>query len=412
VQPPVAASYAELQSLPRLFAAVRQEPKPKPGTEWQAVRALFQAIEVTLVNLEILALKATSRLADGDEEGATRALEWMVCFGRAWEDLAWRIGDVGPLEPPQGHRIEVMQSLNWRALTGAEKSLVRELKVRADEPGPHAWGTPMLRYVMLQRVAMEYSAIDGAPHGYAEFVRPEGTRAAVLERTLPGDTVFMQFRAAHQLPELLVDVVNDHLELAINRPETGILHRAERLMDGVVGLTEILVPRLRTEEYHDIREALGLTSGSHSVGLHFHLMRDLYPSLAKATKDAPNEVRLLIRSLGRHIDRWRLEHINLPRTNLGGAGTGTRSLTGSPDALQTVAKMREAGRARDPFSPQDRPFRATAWESDLPPLAEVERRLLTEIAQETQNRFTDVQDRTGRYADPPGFAAPPSRRRT
>ena len=48
---------------------------------------------------------------------------------------------------------------------------------------------------------------------------------------------------------------------------------------------------LATSDYHKIRENLGLTSGSHSVGLHFHLFRDLYQQLWEALAGSLSEGR-------------------------------------------------------------------------------------------------------------------------
>ncbi|MFF7332767.1 hypothetical protein [Streptomyces sp. NPDC008150] len=417
MESPVAASYDDLQSLPTLFKAATSDPAPARGSVWQAQRALFQAMEIGLVNLEELADEATARLRDGRPRAAERSIGWMVGFGQLWAELAWLVREVAPLDDtPGGHALAVADSPSWRRLAHAERELARELKPLADGPGDFAWKRDVLRYAMLQRVALEHACVGGAPYGYREFVRPDAVAAAVHEKRLPGETVFLQFRAAHQMPELLVRVVNDHLERAVDEIKRGhsdvaadLLARAEPLLEVTARMTDLLVDRMNTAEYHEIREALGLTSGSHSVGLHFDLMRDLYPALAHASAGQPDAVRRAARSIGLHIDRWRLGHVNLPRTNLGGAGAGTRSLTGSPDALRTVAKMREAGRARDPYANDGRPFRATEWESDVPPLAEVERRLLGEIAQQTQERFQDVQARTGRYADPSEFTPPPKR---
>ncbi|QUC59851.1 hypothetical protein IOD14_25570 [Streptomyces sp. A2-16] len=417
VDSPVAASYDDLQSLPALFEAVSNGTVPERGSSWQALRALFQATEVGLVNLGELAAAAVNRLRAGDEPGATRCLEWMVGFGRVWNELAWLVQDFSPLGQEDGpHVLAVVSSPSWRHLVNVERELAQELKPLAESPSAVQWKRHVLRYAMLQRASLEYSCVDGAPSGYEDFVRPEAVREAVRERQLPGETVFMQFRAAHQMPELLIQVVNDHLERAVDalghaqeQEAVPLLRRADRLLDAVVRMTDLLVDQMTTEEYHGIRVALGLTSGSHSVGLHFELMRDLYPALARKSQDGSREIQHLTRTIGLHIDRWRLGHINLPRTNLGGAETGTRSLTGSPDALQTVARMREAGRSRDPYAQTERPFRATDWTSEAPPLAEIERRLLGDVARHTQERFRDVQDRTGRYSGSPGFSAPPKR---
>lgn len=417
MESPVAASYDDLQSLPALFRAATSDPVPGRGSVWQAQRALFQAMEIGLANLEELADEATARLRSGRPHAAERSIGWMVGFGHLWSELAWLVRELAPLDPDAGgHALAVADSPSWRRLAVAERELARELKPLADGPDEAAWKRDVLRYAMLQRVALEHACVEGAPFAYREFVRPDAVREAVHERRLPGETVFLQFRAAHQMPELLVRVANDHIELAVHEIKEGnsdaaavLLGRAERLVEITARTTGLLVDRMDTAEYHEIREALGLTSGSHSAGLHFNLMRDLYPALAHASAGQPDTVRRPVRGIGLHIDRWRLGHVNLPRTNLGGAGAGTKSLTGSPDALRTVAKMREAGRARDPYANGARPFRATEWESGVPPLAEVERRLLAEIGRRTQDRFPDVQERTGRYADPSEFTPPPKR---
>jgi hypothetical protein len=54
------------------------------------VRALFQAIEVCLVNLEALARVASHGAEDDDHDRVARAMGWMVAFGRVWVDLVWR----------------------------------------------------------------------------------------------------------------------------------------------------------------------------------------------------------------------------------------------------------------------------------------------------------------------------------
>src|SRR5690606_31507689 len=49
------------------------------------------------------------------------------------------------------------------------------------------------------------------------------------------------------------------------------------------------------------------------------------------------------------IFQWRDEHLHLPRNNLGGGAT--KSLTGSPDAVTAVRRMRDAARTSDPMAP-------------------------------------------------------------
>lgn len=430
---PVARSYAELQSLPTLLNAVRRPPVPTPGSDWSATRALFQAIEVVLVTLDNLGVAALQHVRDSNANALARDLHWMVAFAKAWVDIGWRIGDIAPVGDvsPTSHRLVLLSSPNWLALKSTETllavalgDLVQDYEKSRDDISK-AITSYLLRYVMLERVGLEQATAPGAPTDYVSFVRPAEIRSAVLERRLSGDTVFLQFRAAHQMPEILADAVNDHIELAIKCIRKSdfptaleLLNRADRLLDAIVLLVNVLVENLKTEEYHEIREYLGLTSGSHSVGIHFHLMRDLYPALMTAITDTARGSRSAdpmlivtqqrVRSVGLHLDRWRLAHMNLPRTNLGGAGTGTRSLTGSADALLTVGGMRDSARARD-FPDNGGVFQATDWLSDVLALGGIEQRLLRLIANQTQVRFPDVQQRSGRFAGPPGFRPPPRR---
>jgi hypothetical protein len=427
-----ATSYAELQSLPALMSVVKSPSAPPPGSNLQAVRALLQAIEVGLVNLQFLAQRAAIDASAGNVAALSDRIDWMNGIGKAWSDLAWRAQEVSPIAPARGSAlVSIADSPNLRRLQQAERLLADALTPLVNEvvTGHHA-GTladfpsrTLLRYIMFERIGIDYSVVPLAS-SYVDFVQPEAIRSAVLERTVPGDTVFMQFRAAHQMPEILVDAANDHIEAALGcigdhsyLEAAALLQRVDRLLDAVVLLADILVDHLDTDHYHEIREHLGVTSGSHSVGLHFHLMRDLLPALAAAVEkvvDDPKagssagiaELRIYARSIAKHVDRWRLSHMNLPRTNLGGAGTGTRSLTGSSDALQTVARLRERAPGR---TGNETLFKATDWTTLIVPLSTIEQRLLRNIASRTKERFPDVQSRSGRFADPPDFRPPPSR---
>jgi hypothetical protein len=241
------------------------------------------------------------------------------------------------------------------------------------------------------------------------------------------DTVFMEFRTAHQIPEILVDSVNDHIERSLAFIDKGeilsalpVLTRAQVLLDCSIRTLDLLTENLRQDEYHAIRKYLGLTSGSHSVGLAYHLMRDLYPALAHQLAGRPPHnvderewdlLRESGRSIGLRLDRWRLAHLNLPRSSLGETTTGTRSLVGSRDALQTVSKLREHSRRMDPLLQQDPQVHTTNWGWGSYPLVNLENLILAEIAYVTHTRFSDVQERQGRFEGPPRFR-PPSRRQS
>jgi hypothetical protein len=111
------------------------------------------------------------------------------------------------------------------------------------------------------------------------------------------------------------------------------------------------------------------------------------------------------------IFNWRDVHQHLPRNNLGGGHT--RSLTGSPDAVQVVRNMAEHARAHDPA------LALLGDEHDAAPPGEltehlrsagsVDDLLLTATGRVTQSKFTDVQERAGFFANRCPFTKPERR---
>jgi hypothetical protein len=116
------------------------------------------------------------------------------------------------------------------------------------------------------------------------------------------------------------------------------------------------------------------------------------------------------------ILQWREQHLNLPRNNLG--GDLTKSLTGSPDAVDAVKHMRDVARARDPMLPlaSARGLVSEAPSTSAGPLtryleseASLDHHMLTITGQVTQQRFKNVQERLGYFAERSAFAPPPRR---
>ncbi|HZL96139.1 MAG TPA: hypothetical protein VFB99_20945, partial [Vicinamibacterales bacterium] len=291
---------------------------------------------------------------------------------------------------------------------------------------------------------------------YDEFVAASGMRAAVYDRVLTGDSYFTQFRGLHQIPETLGEEANDHAEWAIRNIREGRLPQAVNhlrvvtvLADGMLASLPPMADNLATSDYHEIRENLGLTSGSHSVCLRFHMFSDLYHQLAEAVEgqlvgealnkgdaDVGGAIRrvdetqtqdadacllhllvsecLTFRSL---IGQWRDQHLHMPRNNLG--GDATKSLTGSPDAVMAVKKMRRAARISDPMVPfararglaapvtDDRTLRLRSYlDSDQ----SLDARVLVATGRVTQARFVAVQERLGFFANRCPFVPPAPRR--
>jgi hypothetical protein len=117
---------------------------------------------------------------------------------------------------------------------------------------------------------------------------------------------------------------------------------------------------------------------------------------------------LLFRSF---IFQWRDEHLHLPRNNLGGAGT--RSLTGSPDAVEVVEGMSDHARTDDPARtrvPVASGGECGELDDYLDEEASLDTVLLVATGRVTQSKFTEVQNRTGYFANKSSFSKPPPRR--
>jgi hypothetical protein len=191
------------------------------------------------------------------------------------------------------------------------------------------------------------------------------------------------------------------------------------LTEPVASCLPAMVDNLATSDYHEIRENLGLTSGSHSVGIRYHLFTDLYEQLCEEIERSVSEVpqsqrAVLLAQLATFrgfVFGWRDQHLHLPRNNLG--GDSTRSLTGSPDAVAVVRGMSEHARAKDPARglltwPEDDPG-AHELSAYLAGNESLDALLLSETGRVTQTSFTDVQQRLGFFAGKCPFTKPPRR---
>ena len=152
-----------------------------------------------------------------------------------------------------------------------------------------------------------------------------------------------------------------------------------------------MVDNLTTHDYHEIRENLGLTSGSHSIGIRHHMFTHLYEQLwdevaLVGDKRGPTWDLLVTQLLffRSFIFQWRDEHLHLPRNNLGGAAT--RSLTGSSDAVSVVEGMSDHARTGDP---------ANAYISDGATPAQPERGPLASYLRTDESLDTALLTATG-----------------
>jgi len=472
----IAENYEELQGLPVLRKARQRHPLP-PATWDSSVRAVFQSAEVALLNLSDLLRRAASDVRERRVEDGVVKLSWARGFHRVLIRLGLCLPRLGltPALEDKPVRLRLADSPALReyvvALKGFDASVLEWVASGDLRPdlvlATESLGNPRFNLLHLARICSHESTVweenlavlfVSAPSPpYEEFVASTLVRDAVYDRTLRGDTFFMQFRGLHQIPETIGEEINDHLAAAIVDTRNGrTLHAIEHLgaaralADVVESCLPPMVDSLATSDYHQIRENLGLTSGSHSICLRYdmftHLYRQLWETITSTrgdgsaiggSEDAPeafsrrrirhrdepvaDDVYLLLShclALRSFIFSWRAEHLHLPRNNLG--GDETRSLTGSHDAVRTVANLRKAAMSQDPFRHLAYQWGLTGSTGDgdghgmvasyLESEASLDHQLLRETGYLTQNSFTDVQQRSGYFAQRSSFRPPSSRR--
>lgn len=472
---PIARSYAELQGLGRLRQA-REASAMSTASSSTTVRAILQTVEVALWNLVDLVDRGATEVQTGSLGRAVVHWDWITGFHQvlvtlglthrrlalpvsrhaersvlglqaspalvAYRDALERFDAAVLLRERQG-RLDIRGTLARRSLDDNSFRLLHSARLAAHQS--------LIWEELLARVPIAL-----AHHTYEDVVRPAVIREAVFERRLKGDTYFTQFRGLHQVNEILGEEVNDHLADAVRHLQVGQAHPAfehlrvvNLLFPSMLVALEVMALRLSTADYHQIRENLGLTSGSHSAALHYQLFRDLYHQLAgslqrlgaaqfgsheparatdwvdtvdskRAADPEAWSLHLVVNGvleLRTALDHWRQLHLHLPRNNLG--GPNTTSLTGSPDGLNTVRKLREKAKVHDrlnatfeqrmAWTTATSPAPATVLGEYLSSGPSLDRRLLEETGTVTRERFTEVQERTGIFDAAPPFVPPPRR---
>jgi tryptophan 2,3-dioxygenase len=471
----IAEHYRDLQGLPRLDAARETYPLPRASSA-STTRALFQSVELALLNLADIVGRAATDVEDGRLGPAAVKMCWARGFHRVLLRLSQMPSQIGmPAAGEAEGWLNVVDSPAFQDYGRVLERFDRALLARIDAGaldldrvlGERSLDSVEFMLVHTSRVTshettvweqnLSHVPVAATVPSYETFIVASGMRDAVYDRTLSGDTYFTQFRGLHQIPETLGEEANDHLEQAVRDMRAaslasalGHLRCATVLSEGMLASLPPMADNLATADYHQIRENLGLTSGSHSVCLRFHMFTDLYQQLWESVAHSigvgfrDDGASIDVVSAVEHVDaaryddprswqhhqlldeclafrafilQWRELHLHMPRNNLGGGDT--KSLTGSPDAVLAVKKMRRAARVADPMLPlaRARGLVPTTAGEPIGPLASyfdseasLDRRILLRTGQVTQRRFVAVQERLGFFANRCPFTPPPARR--
>lgn len=455
---PIAASYDELQSIDLLKRAKAASTFP-PHSRTSALRAVLQSVELVLLNLTDLGHRTVDDLKANQIAGAAVKSAWSAGLHRLCTQLSSIATGVAAERvrqdaervrfedsPALAAYVESTEHLDAAAidLLDTRGDEVRALIADASKEAPavrflHDLGVCYHEGIGWERTLKSIRMGD-APRDFPAFVASDILHAAVRDLKLEGDTYFMQFRCLHQVPELLSFEANDHLEevvraLRAGDPARALCHltSANELVGGIVCSLVTLIECLVVADYHAIRENLGITSGSHSVSLRYHLGRDLYAQVGQELLAAASSTGVLadttestrpsiwtatirealrLRTL---LAQWRQWHLHLPRSNLG--ADMTRSLAGATDAVHTATLMRDEATRDDPLAtlaesygfPGGRQGQPGPFEALVRDPSSLDRRLLELKGSITKARFPDVQNRQGYFAQRTQFLPPPRR---
>jgi hypothetical protein len=157
---------------------------------------------------------------------------------------------------------------------------------------------------------------------------------------------------------------------------------------------------LMPSDYYIIRENLGKTSGSKSISIRKKLLSLEWSTLVNLTKNdcAPADIQQWIEREScrfyKSLQIWREEHLLFPRNFLG--GHGTKSLIGSPDGLAKATEWLNRTYENKPTVPHFSKDQLNhAFDDYCHGIEDLDEQLLDLTAQIAQNRFPDVQERTG-----------------
>ena len=442
----IAEHYHDLQSL-GLVERARFDRDMGRASAASLVRTVAQACEIGLYNAADLLRRAARDARRGSMAACLTKLSWL----RGFQHVLIRVSSVSATYTAAcPELLEAATGQGWLAESPAFREYLRAVRTfdaalhGAVEAGEldleralseESIGDPAFSILHLARVGNHDSTVwernllsTVLPLGGSrveDFLASPTLRDAVYEHRLRGDTYFTQFRALHQIPELLGAELNDRLEEATRMARRGDreavsvqLLWVNALAAAVAACLRPMVDNLATSDYHEIRENLGLTSGSHSVGLRYHMFTDLYEQLCEAIGAwrGPGPLMELIASqvaaFRAFVLEWRDEHLHLPRNNLG--SDGTRSLTGSPDAVAVVRRMAAQACAHDPaiavltgapVGPDgDGPLRCYLESPES-----LDNAVLVATGHVTQSKFVEVQERLGFFANRCPFTKPPKR---
>ncbi len=381
----------------------------------QAIIALFRCAEICFHNMAALADKIVEHMQCQAVPLAALEMRWMVDFHHTlhklgqllitcdWGEQAGDVLDVDYSASYQAYqqKNDVLQQLLLQRYASELMTAIADKEL--DDMAYFVFFNEYVNcnYVSVWNVALQQVRLPGvfkretetAHAFFNRMVATECVQHAVMDVELRRKTNLMQFRAYHQMSEIMAAVVNEYFCQVITQlvsVQTTHLVGAVQLLslsnqllvlvnDNIKPLIRTLTPRA----YSAIRPALGVTSGSHSQDLRKGLFISLYPTLVRAFRlriadfcstlagndaaiyplaitllrnssnsDEANLMRQLV-YVYQHIRLWRDDHMQLIKNQLGVSDADTvpiASISGAENAAQHAQGFREV-HAHDPIAP-------------------------------------------------------------
>jgi tryptophan 2,3-dioxygenase len=461
----IAETYEDLQSL-HVLKNIRAE-KPLPlASEESFTRSILQAVEIALLNSTELINQASKFVQSNDISSALPDMFWLRGFHEILVSLSLLseqcCNDINEL--PNYSQLTLSQSpafqeylvqlqkfdIAFNQYANSAKNNV-SLKNIIEENSLNNSTAQLIQIIRLcsheSTIWERNFAVINIPSRstqYEEYVGTKKIREMVFGLSLKGKTFFTQFRALHQIPEILIMEMNDHIEqsiVAMKKEDLISAHRylmkGNQLIQSITLSISPIIEYLTTSDYHSIRENLGLTSGSHSENIRRNLFSNLYTKVGieflklKSTEiGMPEERRSIEKScsnicldshsylisliekeiltLRSFIFHWRDNHMHFPRNVIG--GDFTKSLKGAHDSINAVRKMKEKALREDPL--QGLLSKQISTQSSYKPLLleklplskylhstiSLDTMISTITGQVTKEKFRDVQNRSGVYS--------------
>jgi tryptophan 2,3-dioxygenase len=450
---PIPDKYTELQGIPYLDKARNELPVAKASLS-SVAKTLFQSIEICMFNINDSWRKMNQILESCNFQDLSILAKWNRSFSKIATELTYNFEnifyccdhDISSIDNLT--RIDYESSPIYNELLSSLKQLDTSFfsskcmdanEIIANEKIDHSIFQVLNSYRNNLHEIKLWESVLGKVHipfienfQYSKFVGFSFLREAVFGLKIEGETIFTQFRSLHQIPEILVSEINDHVEKSILHlrennylDSTKCLSISNALMEIVNNCLLPIIENLSTKEYHDIRENLGMTSGSQSENIHFHLFRDLYTQFGKeaqsrlsscegGSNNGSNQFYFRLESLRfkNLIRKWRDLHLHLPINHVG--SNKTKSLIGANDAIDTVKNFRASAQRRDLLaSLYPKNFsnnQLTMFENYLASENSYYSFLASLTGEITQNRFSNVQNRKGRFSEKIQFIPPMKRK--